>query len=391
MSRLVWLLGTVGIAAIALVVIFRGEAAAAFRDQAAGGSPTCTSTDSFVPAFCLNVPTSSVRHETTVPLVTLPSQRADVRVEVTVPGSDAAALAVGVDRSVERVEALFGRTFTTRPRVLIFGGVASFATGAKDLFGYSRETADHVANTYGGIFDRPTLTIAVNWGASGTTRMNAAIAHELTHLMIREVTGADSVPAWLDEGVATLVEQEAPGASTWNAEEELVGMAVAASGTVSLAQLESVADFHAAYARLDRPLYAFAADAVRTMRSRVGWPGVVRVLAALGTGESAATAYQAEAGESLAVMERRLDASASPQIVATTTKDANGNLHWTLYAGRASSDVRVSITGTTDYRVSFTVQTDAFGLYRGSFGSTAAAGTYTVRAGGAAATFATGR
>src|SRR6266851_1399303 len=384
MARVVWLLGTIALAAIALLVLLRGEALAAFHDPVAGDAPACASTDSFVPAFCVNVPTSAARRETAVPLVSLPSLRADVRVEVTVPGADAAALALGVDRSVERVEALFGRTFSTRPRVLIFGGADSFATGAKDLFGYSRATADHVASTYGGIFDRPTLTIAVNWAASGTARMNAAIAHELTHLMITEVSGT-AVPAWLDEGVATLVEQEADGASAWNNEEELVGRAVAGSGAVTLAQLGSVADFHAAYARLDRPLYAFAADAVRAMRTRIGWDGVSRVLAAIGAGQDAAIAYAGEARESLADMERHLAASASPQIVTTTTKDADGNVHWTLYAGRASSEVHVAITGTTDYRVTFTVRTDAFGMYRGSFGSTAAPGTYTVLAGGAVA------
>ncbi len=390
MARVLWLLGTVAIAAIAVTVLFRGEALAALIDPAAGDAPACVSTDSFVPAFCVNVPTSAARRETTVPLVTLPSARADVRVEVSVPGSDAAALAAGVDRSIERVEALFGRTFTTRPRVLIFGGALSFATGAKDLFGYSRATADHVANTYGGIFDRPTLTIAVNWGASGTSRMNAAIAHELTHLMTSEI-GGSAVPAWLDEGVATVVEQEANAAFDWSSEEELVGRAVAASGAVTLAQLQSVADFHAAYGRLDRPLYAFAADAVRAMRTRIGWDGVVRVLAAVGAGQDVAVAYESAAREPLAQLERHLAASAAPQIVATTTRDADGNVHWTLYAGRASSEVHVAITGTTDYRVSFTVQTDAFGMYRGSFGSTAAPGTYTVLAGGAVATLVTGR
>src|SRR2546430_6092235 len=101
MSRIVWLSGLAGIAAIALLIAFRGEAAAS-------DAASCSQIDGFV-HFCLNVPTgSSARRNTTVPLITLPSARADVRVEVTVPGSDAAALAFGVDRSVERVETLFG-------------------------------------------------------------------------------------------------------------------------------------------------------------------------------------------------------------------------------------------------------------------------------------------
>ena len=383
MSRLIWLASVSGIAAVALLIAFRAPAAAS-------DAPSCTPSDSFIPAFCVNVPTSSVRRETTVPLVSLPSQRADVRVEVSVPGSDAAALAAGVDRSVERIEALFGRPFSTRPRVLVFGSAPSFANGAKDLFGYTPETANHVASTYGGIFDRGTLTIAVNWGAAGSSRMNAAIAHELSHLMIHDITGTSAIPAWLDEGLATVIEQDAPGALIWNADEELTGRAVAASGAISLEQIESVADFHTAYARLDRPLYAFAADAVRTMRERIGWDGVLSVLASVGRGQSFADAYRVAAGESVAALERRLRTS-PPAMVVSTVADADGNVSWTLYAGRVSSDVPVSISGDAGYIVTFTVRTDAFGIYRGSFGSTATPGAYTVRGAGVAATLVTTR
>jgi hypothetical protein len=381
MSRLVWLASVSGIAAVALLIAFRAPAAA-------GEAASCAPTDTFIPAFCVNVPTSSVRRETSVPLVSLPSHRADVRVEVGVPGSDAAALAAGVDRSVERIEALFGRTYSTRPRILVFASAPSFATGAKDLFGYSPATANYIASTYGGIFDRGTLTIAVNWGAAGSSRMNAAIAHELSHLMVRDITGTRDIPAWLDEGLATVMEQEAPGALAWNADEELTGRAVAASGAVTLAQVESLADFHSAYARLDRALYTFAADAVRTMRDRIGWDGVVSVLASIGRGQSFADAYRVAAGESVAAMEKRLDTS-EPAIVVSTVADANGNVSWTLYAGRVSSAVQVSISGGAGYALTFTVRTDALGIYRGSFGSTAAPGTYTVRGAGAAATLVT--
>lgn len=41
--------------------------------------------------------------------------------------------------------------------------------------------------------------------------------------------------------------------------------------------------------------------------------------------------------------------------------------------------------------MTFTVTTDSLGMYRGSFGSTAAAGTYMVRAAGTSATFNTAR
>src|SRR5436853_370860 len=130
MTRLAWLGGIGGIIAIALLIAFRGEAAAS------GGEPSCTQVDGFV-HFCLNVPTGAPRRETTVPLVSLPALRADVRAEVSVPGSDAAVLAASVDRSVERVETLFGRPFTARPRVLLFGTNGTFARGTTAGIGWS--------------------------------------------------------------------------------------------------------------------------------------------------------------------------------------------------------------------------------------------------------------
>src|SRR5205807_10217225 len=179
-----------GVAALALLIVFRGDAAAS-------ESGSCTQIDGFV-HFCLNVPTGGGRRETSVPLIALPSAHADVRVEVTVPGADAAALAASVDRSVERVETLFARPFSERPRVLVFGTSESFARGASDLFGYSSQNAAYVSQMYGGIFDRATLTIALNWSAAGRERMSAAVAHELTHLMVRELTRGRDMPVWLD-------------------------------------------------------------------------------------------------------------------------------------------------------------------------------------------------
>jgi hypothetical protein len=142
---------------------------------------------------------------------------------------------------------------------------------------------------------------------------------------------------------------------------------------------------------MDRPLYAFAAGAVRAMVSRVGWEGLLRVLAAIRTEQDIASAYGRVAGESLNTLEHRLADSAAPGIVSTGTPDAGGNVSWTLYAGRASAEVLVRISGAKGYAVTFTVRTDAFGMYRGSFGSTASAGTYTISAAGAVATIVSGR
>ncbi|HZP96514.1 MAG TPA: hypothetical protein VFC31_09295 [Candidatus Limnocylindria bacterium] len=381
MARLAWLAALSATAAIAILVAFRGQAAA--QDGA-----TCTRIDGYL-SFCLNVPATGARRETTIPLVSLPTARADVRVETTVPGSDAAALTADVDRSVERVEALFRHAFDPRPRVLLFGTSASFATATRELFGYSAENSAYVASTYGGIFDRGTMTIALNWSSAGSSRMSAAIEHELSHLMIREVTGNAEIPAWLDEGIATAIEQDAAANAPWTQDDVLAGRAVAQTGLVSLAELESVSDFHSAYARIGRPLYGYVAEAVRGLEARIGWDGVLDLLRAANAGAHIDAAYYARAGESLAAVEARLGRR-GPEI-AVSSFDDSGNVRWTLLSGTPGADMMVRIDGGPGYRVTFTVRTDALGMYRGSFGSTAAPGLYTVRAAGAEATFSTGR
>lgn len=382
MTRLVWLAGVAAVAAVALLIAFRGDAAAS------DASPGCAPAEGFIPAFCVNVPTTAVRRETSVPMTSLPSQRADVRAEVAIPDADIAVLAASVDRSVGRVEAELGRTFSARPRVLLFATSASFATGASELFGYSTATARDVANRYGGIFDRPTLTIALNWSASDRARMGAAVEHELAHQMVRELAGAGEVPAWLDEGLATLVEQAAGADSA--APEPLVGMAVASSGAVSLDDVATVARWHTAYARVGRPLYAYAANAVRAIEQRIGRDGLLALLGAVGAGQRFDAAYAAASGESVTDLERRLTAAgATPSIVVDPWLAADGNRAFTIFAGAAGAELHVSIAGGRGYSVSFTVRTDAFGMYRGSFGATALPGTYTVRAAGAETTFST--
>ena len=377
MKRLVFLAGLAGLAAIALLIAQRGTA---WAREPAG----CAPAEGYLPAFCVNVPFTLVRHETTVPMHSLPSQRADVRVEVSLPGSDVAALTVDVDRSVERVEALIGRTFSARPRVLLFATSASFAQGARELFGYAAATARYVANTYGGIFDRPTLTIALNWSAADRERMSAAVAHELTHLLIHDITAGHDLPAWLDEGLATEIEERS------GVDEALTGRAIAASGTVSLAEIDALADWHLTYARLGRPLYAYAAEVVRAMESRVALAGVVATLEAVGRGERFAAAYLRISGETVTELERRVARSSAPAI-ASGAVDASGSVRWTLFSGAAGAEVTVSLSGPSGYSLTFTVRTDGLGMYRGSFGATAAPGTYTVRAAGAVGTLVTGR
>ena len=69
------------------------------------------------------------------------------------------------------------------------------------------------------------------------------------------------------------------------------------------------------------------------------------------------------------------------QIAVTQTSNATGDHGWTLYAFPPNSVVRLLISGVGNgYELAFTVTADDQGMFRGSFGSTAAAGAYTIAA-----------
>jgi len=171
------------LAALALLFVWRSGAAAS-------SEATCASTSGFVVQFCVNVPTGvAVRRDTTVPVYAVGTTRTDLRVEAGIPATEIVRVANSLDEAALRVERVFGRPFSERPRVLLFATPASFATGAEQLFDYSPETARLAANSYGGIVDQATLTIAVDWHAAGG-ELSGLLAHELVHVMIRDISAA---------------------------------------------------------------------------------------------------------------------------------------------------------------------------------------------------------
>jgi len=124
---------------------------------------------------------------------------------------------------------------------------------------------------------------------------------------------------------------------------------------------------------------------VRAMSDRIGWDGVVALLDDVRKGERFPEAYALRSHDTLASLDARLH-DAAPRIAVAAQ---SGSVVWTLASGLPATALAVSIDGDDGYHLSFTVTTDALGLFRASFGATAAPGTYTVRAGGAAATFTT--
>jgi len=361
------------LALLAVVFVFHSQASA-------NDGPTCAPTTGFIPQFCVNVPVgTSVRRETTVPLSTVLTVRADVRVESGIPAPEVVRLATAVDGATARIEQVFGRPFSTKPRILVFATRASFARATQELFGYSPETAASVAASYGGVFDPQTLTIAVSWQSMAGANVSDLLAHELTHLATREIVGQDAtLPAWFEEGLAAEMQAGAAGV---DADARLAARSLLANAPHTLDTVTTLAQWHKVYAKLGVGLYAVSAEAVSAIETRIGRGAMFALLAEVGGGARFEDAYRAHAGEGLDEFIARFtgDLAQTPTAQAGTTLDGSGNLSWTLGAFAANSDVRVTITGSS-YDLAFTVRTDATGMYRGSFGSTAPLGTYTLTA-----------
>ena len=352
-----------------------------FRDQAsANDGPACVATTGFIPQFCVNVPLgTSVRRETTVPLSTVRTAHADVRVESGIPAPQVVRLASSVDNAIARVEQVFDRPFTTKPRILVFATRASFARGTQDLFGYSPETAQSVALSYGGVFDPQTLTIAVSWQATAGANVSDLLAHELTHLATREIVGHDAVlPAWFEEGLAAEIQAGFAGIDVGAT---LAARSLLANAPGTLNAISTLAEWHQAYAEIGVALYAVSAEAVSAIEARIGRGAMFAMLAEVGRGGSFEDAYRARSGESLDEFIARFTTAFALRASVTigTVADSRGNLTWTLSAFAPNADVQVRIKGKS-YDFAYTVRTDAIGMYRGTFGSTAALGIYTLTA-----------
>lgn len=373
MKSLLKIAGVVTLALLALMFVLQ-------REASANDGPSCAPTTGLIPQFCVNMPVgTSVRRETTVPLSTVLTERADVRVETGVPVSEVIRLTTSVDSAIARVETVFGRPFTTKPRILVFATRASFTRGTQDLFGYSPETAANVAASYGGVFDRETLTIAVNWQAAAGASLPSLLAHELTHLATREIVGERAVlPAWFEEGLAAEIQAGDAGIAR---NTQAAARSLIANAPRTLDRVTTLTEWHGAYAEIGPALYAVSAETVRAIEARIGRDAMFSLLAEVGRGVRFEDAYQARAGESLGELLTRFttDLALQPTVSVGTAGDDSGNLTWTLSAFAPNSDVQVRITGK-GYDLAYTVRTDAIGLYRGSFGSTAAPGAYTLSA-----------
>jgi EAL domain-containing protein (putative c-di-GMP-specific phosphodiesterase class I) len=304
----------------------------------------------------------------------------DIYTEESVSPAVRDALAKAVERDVAKLERDFGRTFASRPAVYAFATRNSFAFGLQEIFGVRGPDAGLLAVANGGMTLPRQGAIVLNLQNLPSDKDFTIVRHELTHALVHETIGLDAtLPAWFDEGLATLVERD--GAVTAGARSSAVALAILADGRTTLGDLDRQTEWAQRNAELDGQAYSVAAEAVRLLDQRVSHDGLMRILHAVGGGATFAAAYADEAGESIADFQRsfpsRLAADQSDARIVQSAR-ADGVL-WTLSGFTPESVVTIVIDGD-GYHLEYEVRTDKYGMHQGSFGGTAPKGDYTLRA-----------
>src|SRR5207248_3904264 len=146
----------------------------------------------------------TLQERTGVPFVAEPSTRSVVIVDAGVDPATRRVLAAAVDRDIAQLEAEYGYRFASVPTVYVFATRSGFATGLRQIFGARPSDAGVLAATSGGVALTRQNAIVVNLQNTDPGQITI-VRHELTHMLVHQIAGPDAtIPAWFDEGLATL-------------------------------------------------------------------------------------------------------------------------------------------------------------------------------------------
>ena len=303
----------------------------------------------------------------------------DLWVEDGVPATTAAELRTVLVDDMTAVRAYFGRDFGRVPAVFVFVTRGSFAAALERHFGYPAAVAARLATQSGGLLVTGLDAIVINAENVLGGRSLTILRHELTHVLLHDLAGDSRLPAWLDEGLATIVER----GGTPDERERLVSLSLAAERAVSLESLSDPGAWLSQNDRLAGHGYGIAAAAAQLLLDRIGPVGLVPLLEAVGRGGSLADAYRAQGSETLAAFSAafpsRALAASCGRGIATDAPGTDGLTIYQLYGFPPTSAVSVTVDRATTH-LAFSVTTDAVGSYAGTLGGTMPPGLYRVRA-----------
>ena len=304
----------------------------------------------------------------------------DLWVEDGVPAVNADRLRSILQSDMIAVQAFFGRDFGRVPAVFVFATRGSFAVALERQFGYPPGPSARLAAQSGGLLITGLDAIVINAENVLGGRSLTILRHELAHVLLHELAGETTMPAWLDEGLATLIERGDVGADD---RDRLVSLSLAVDRRISLDSLADSGQWLSQNEALAGHGYGIAAAAAQMLIDRVTPAGLVPLLETLGRAVPLADAFAARAPESLAAFiaafpSRALASSCGRGIVASAP-GADGLTIYDLYGFPPNAPVSVTVDRASTH-LAFSVTTNAIGTYAGTLGGTMPLGVYRVRA-----------
>jgi hypothetical protein len=298
----------------------------------------------------------------------------DLWTETTMSPAIAESIYATLVEDAAAVRAFFGRDLGDPPAVLLFTSRQSFANALERQFGFTAEVAALFARQTGGVTLAGIDAVAINGESVLAAGRSTIFRHELAHVAIHRLTGP-SVPAWLDEGLATVVEERDPLGV-----DRATALSILANDPGALTIFGDDRPWLAVNTELDGHAYGVAAEAVRVIDARIGRGSLVAMLDRMGSGAPPQAAIEDALGEPLsrfavALPGRALGACRQGLFASAARPD--GLRIWFAYGFRPQSSVAVTAEGPGHY--AFRVVTDRYGVYTATLGTPMPGGTYVLQ------------
>lgn len=199
-----------------------------------------------------------------------PLDTADVFLDAGMAAGDVTDVMGVIAADIAAIEEHFGHAFPSRPRVALLKDGTSFAAALRPDAPPAVRGAAAVA--------LPSLRqILINVEAARRSKPLSVVRHELSHLMLSQVTQSHPyIPLWFNEGLARLMEETVPGFE-WQA--ELGRITVASRAAIGdLPDPERLRSSGQWYTAVDQTMaeggqlspYWVAAEMVRALRDDLG-------------------------------------------------------------------------------------------------------------------------
>jgi len=317
---------------------------------------------------------------------------AELYVETGISTTDAISLRTSVDGDISQVQADLASTFAIRPKVYVFTSTSSMAVGLQTIFGYPAATASTTAAAVAGLSLSLSNAVLVNWPAALQDRPQVTVRHELLHTLVYQLAGV-SVPAWLNEGLAT-AEEFTFGVKWTQVRQLALAISMAQVGTaLSLADMTDQRTWNSRPQPLVSDQYALAYGAQYLLKRDFSTAAIVRILELLRQGVSFSAAFQQATGQNYSgfagtYIGRLAALNSSPGILTAADTPLGPGLYIVMNGFTPGTTVSVTIAGPGSATWSKTANSNGR-VETYYLRSDIPAGTYTITAVGANGTAST--